>query len=61
MPSTYLSLHYHIVFGTKDRDPIIECAWRSRLHEYLEEPSVGSAVSPKRWAESPITSTCSPA
>jgi putative transposase len=35
MPSTYLSLHYHIVFGTKDRVPIIDLAWRSRLHEYL--------------------------
>jgi putative transposase len=35
MPSTYLSLHYHILFGTKDRVPIIDSAWRSRLHEYL--------------------------
>ena len=35
MPATYLSLHYHIVFGTKDRVPSIDSAWRSRLHEYL--------------------------
>ena len=35
MASTYLSLHYHLVFGTKDRLPIIDVAWRSRLHEYL--------------------------
>jgi REP element-mobilizing transposase RayT len=35
MPSTYLSLHYHLVFGTKDRMPLIEAAWRLRLHEYL--------------------------
>ena len=35
MPSTYLSLHYHIVFGTKDRVPMIDSAWRSRLQEYL--------------------------
>ncbi len=35
MSSTYLSLHYHIVFGTKDRDPLIHADWRSRLHEYL--------------------------
>src|SRR5260221_8321908 len=35
MPSTYLSLHYHLVFGTKNREPTIESAWRSRLHEYL--------------------------
>lgn len=35
MPSTYLSLHYHIVFGTKNREPLIDTAWRPRLHEYL--------------------------
>jgi len=35
MPSTYLSLHYHLVFGTKDRVPCIEAAWRARLHDYL--------------------------
>ena len=35
MPSTYLSLHYHIVFGTKDRLPYINSAWRSCLHDYL--------------------------
>ncbi len=35
MPSTYLSLHYHIVFGTKNREPLIDAEWRSRLHDYL--------------------------
>ena len=35
MASTYLSLHYHLVFGTKNREPRIAPAWRSRLHEYL--------------------------
>ncbi len=35
MPSTYLSLHYHLVFGTKDRRPLIRPAWQPRLHEYL--------------------------
>lgn len=35
MSSTYLSLHYHLVFGTKDRKPMIDAAWRERLHEYL--------------------------
>ena len=35
MASTYLSLHYHIVFGTKDRRPLIDASWRLRLHEYL--------------------------
>src|SRR5438309_2324700 len=35
MASTYLSLHYHLVFGTKKRDPFIAPQWGSRLHEYL--------------------------
>jgi REP element-mobilizing transposase RayT len=35
MASTYLSLYYHLVFSTKNRAPIIDAAWRSRLHEYL--------------------------
>ena len=35
MPSTHLSLHFHIVFSTKDRHPFIVDEWRSRLHEYL--------------------------
>jgi putative transposase len=35
MSSTHLSLHYHIVFGTKNQDPIIHPAWRTDLHAYL--------------------------
>ena len=35
MGSTYLSLHHHLVFGTKNREPSIDSKWRSRLHEYL--------------------------
>ena len=35
MPSTLSSLHYHIVFSTKDREPSISIEWRDRLHEYL--------------------------
>jgi putative transposase len=35
MPSTHLSLHYHVVFSTKDRHPQITAEWRPRLHEYL--------------------------
>ena len=35
MPATHLSLHFHIVFSTKDRHPFIADEWRSRLHEYL--------------------------
>jgi len=35
MSSTYLSLHYHLIFSTKSRQPWIESSWRPRLHEYL--------------------------
>ena len=35
MSSTYLSLHYHVVFSTKRREPWIDSPWRDRLHEYL--------------------------
>src|ERR1039458_416664 len=35
MTSTYLSLHYQLVFGTKNREAIIVPAWRARLHDYL--------------------------
>ena len=35
MPSTHLSLHYHIIFGTKDREPSILPVWRHQLHEYM--------------------------
>jgi len=35
MSSTHLSIHYHLIFGTKDHDPLIAPAWRSRLHAYM--------------------------
>jgi putative transposase len=35
MPSTHLSLHYHIIFSTKGRRRIIAEPWRAALHEYL--------------------------
>src|SRR4051794_33392091 len=35
MASTYLSLHFHLVFATKDREAVLAPAWRPRLHEYL--------------------------
>lgn len=35
MPSTYTSLYYHLIFATKNREPVIAPAWRNRLHEYL--------------------------
>ena len=35
MSSTFLSLHYHIVFSTKERRALIKSSWRPNLHEYL--------------------------
>ncbi len=35
MASTYLSLHYHLVFSTRDRAPLITPPLLPRLHEYL--------------------------
>jgi len=35
MGSTFLSLHYHIVFSTKERRPFLLDSWRARMHEYL--------------------------
>ncbi len=33
--STYLSLRYHLIFATKDREPFIAPGWRPNLHRYL--------------------------
>ena len=35
MGSTFFSLHYHIVFSTKERRPFIKPEWQPRLHAYL--------------------------
>ena len=35
MGSTYLSLYYHLIFSTKNREPLIGSAWRPALHDYL--------------------------
>ena len=35
MSSTHLSLHCHLIFGTKNHEPLIATAWRSRLHAYM--------------------------
>ena len=35
MPSTHISLHYHVVFSTKDRASLIAPAWRERLHAFI--------------------------
>lgn len=35
MPSTHTSLHYHLVFSTKHREPWLPPTLRQRVHEYL--------------------------
>ena len=35
MSSTHFSLHYHLVFSTKDRLPMITSDWQNSLHAYL--------------------------
>jgi len=35
MPSTHTHLLYHLIFATKDREPILDSDWRERLHDYL--------------------------
>ena len=35
MPSTHLSLHYHLVFATKNREPFLHAECRPRIHQYL--------------------------
>jgi hypothetical protein len=35
MPSTHTSLHFHLIFSTKDRYPLIAKEWQDRLHAYL--------------------------
>jgi len=35
MPTTHSSLLYHLIFATKQREPVIAVAWRAKLHEYL--------------------------
>lgn len=35
MPSTFTSLAYHVVFGTKHRRQFLHASWRGRLYSYI--------------------------
>ena len=35
MPSTHLALHFHVVFSTKDREPLILPEWKDRFHSFI--------------------------
>ena len=47
MPSTYTSLHYHLIFATKEREPWIAPAWRAQLHAYLGGTARGLGAAPQ--------------
>jgi REP element-mobilizing transposase RayT len=47
MPSTHTSLLYHLIFATKNREPLIAPAWRARLHEYLGGVVAGLGGTPQ--------------
>ena len=48
MSSTYLSLHYHLVFSTKHRRNWIDPAWQDDLHSYLAGIIQGLGGFPQR-------------
>lgn len=33
--SSFTCLHYHLVFSTKNRQPLIEISWQQRLYDYI--------------------------
>jgi putative transposase len=35
MPSTHTSLHYHVIFSTKNREPWINAEWENDLFGYM--------------------------
>jgi REP element-mobilizing transposase RayT len=47
MPSTHTHLLYHLIFATKNRQPLIADVWRARLHEYLGGTVVGLDGTPQ--------------
>jgi putative transposase len=47
MPSTHTCLLYHLIFATKNREPLIAKSWRDRLHEYLGGAMRGLDATPQ--------------
>lgn len=47
MASTHLSLHFHVVFSTKNREPRIATEWRGRLHAFLGGVARNSGAIPE--------------
>lgn len=47
MSSTHLSLHFHVVFSTKNREPRIAAEWSDRFHSYLGGVARSSGAIPE--------------
>src|ERR1700694_1706648 len=46
MASSYVSLNVHVIFATKNREPIIAKTWRDDLHTYLGGTIRGLGTNP---------------
>jgi hypothetical protein len=58
MPATYCKLHYHAIFSTKDRYPLITKDWRDNLHAYRGGIVKNLGSVPWQSPESKIMYTC---
>jgi putative transposase len=47
MSSTHLSIHFHLIFGTKNHERLMGAEWRSRLHAYMGGILVSLEVVPE--------------
>lgn len=47
MPNTYSAMYAHLIFATKGRVPMIEAAWKPRLHAYMAGTLRGLETNPE--------------
>jgi len=59
MPQSFASLHVHIIFSTKNREPIITPDREIRLHEYLAASCARKEHACSPQALCPIMYICS--
>jgi REP element-mobilizing transposase RayT len=50
MASTYLSLHYHLVFATKNREAVIAPEWRSCMSVDFRRASAAWPIMSTFWS-----------
>src|SRR4051812_20898660 len=55
MSSTHLSLHYHVIFSTKNRERMLDDSWRDRMHAFLGGAIKTLGAFPEKSAEPTIT------